>query len=174
MRIFRIRAILDVLDDVFRDIEIKEDNTLEDLHNVINQSFGFDGTEMASFYLSDEEWNQGEEIVLFDVSEEQANSRLMNETKLSEVLSKEQTKLIYVYDFLNMWTFYVELADIATPVDTTDYPNLLFAQGQLPDSPPDKQFEAEKIEDFDDEFEDDFDNQDFENLDDFDFDQNWN
>jgi hypothetical protein len=175
MRIFKIRAILDVLDDVFRDIEIKEDNTLEDLHNVINQSFGFDGTEMASFYLSDEDWNQGEEIVLFDVSEGQTNSRLMNETKLSDVLSKEQTKLIYVYDFLSMWTFYVELGDIANPVETTDYPNLLFVQGQLPDSPPDKQFEAEKLDDFDDEFRDEFDDdENFENLDDFDFDENWN
>jgi hypothetical protein len=172
MRIYRIRAILDVLDDVFRDIEIKEEDTLEDLHNVINQSFGFDGSEMASFYISDEEWNQGEEIRLFDVGE--GNSRLMSETKLNEVLSNSNTKLIYVYDFLSMWTFYVELADIANPVDTTDYPNLLFVQGQLPDSPPDKQFEAEKLDDYDEEFEDDFDNQDFENLDDYDFDQNWN
>ena len=172
MRIYRIRAILDVLDDVFRDIEIKEEDTLEDLHNVINQSFGFDGSEMASFYISDEEWNQGEEIRLFDVGE--GNSRLMSETKLNKVLSESNTKLIYVYDFLNMWTFYVELADIANPVDTTDYPNLLFVQGQLPDSPPDKQFEAEKLDDYDEEFEDDFDNQDFENLDDYDFDQNWN
>ena len=153
-------------------IEIKEEDTLEDLHNVINQSFGFDGSEMASFYISDEEWNQGEEIRLFDVGE--GNSRLMSETKLNEVLSKSNTKLIYVYDFLSMWTFYVELADIANPVDTTDYPNLLFVQGQLPDSPPDKQFEAEKLDDYDEEFEDDFDNQDFENLDDYDFDQNWN
>lgn len=174
MKIYRIRVILDVLDDVFRDIEIKENNTLEDLHNVINQAFGFDGSEMASFYITDEEWNQGEEIVLFDVNEGQSKSRLMNETALNEVLSASQTKLIYVYDFLNMWTFYVELADIASPVDTTDYPNLLFAQGQLPDSPPEKQFEAELLEDFDEEFKDDFDDEDFENLDDFDFDQNWN
>ena len=42
---------------------------MEDLHNVITQSFGFDGTEMASFYISDDEWNQGEEISLFDMSD---------------------------------------------------------------------------------------------------------
>lgn len=174
MKIYRIRVILDVLDDVFRDLEIKENSTLEDLHNVINQSFGFDGTEMASFYISDEEWNQGEEIVLFDINEGRGASRLMNETKLNEVLSKSQTKLIYVYDFLSLWTFYVELADIANANDTITYPHLLFAQGQLPDSPPEKQFEAELLDDFEKEFDEDFDEEDFENLDDYDFDENWN
>ena len=44
---------------------IQGETTLEDFHNVINQSFGFAGDEMASFYLTDEDWNQGEEITLF-------------------------------------------------------------------------------------------------------------
>ncbi len=54
--IYRMRVILDVREDVFRDIEIDGGNTLEDFHNAIVQSFGLDGREMASFYLSDEEW----------------------------------------------------------------------------------------------------------------------
>jgi hypothetical protein len=70
-----------------------------------------------------------------------------------------------------MWTFYVELADIAEPEDGQDYPNLMFAQGQLPESPPEKKFEAEELDDFDDDSNDDI---EFENLDDFDFDENWN
>ncbi len=69
--IYRFRIILDNKseEDIFRDIEIRKTDTLEDLHNAITQSFGFDGMEMASFYLSDDEWNQGEEISLFDMSE---------------------------------------------------------------------------------------------------------
>ena len=47
--IYRIRVILDVDDDVLRDIEISSTSTLEDLHNAIIQSFGFLGNEMASF-----------------------------------------------------------------------------------------------------------------------------
>ncbi|MFN2261293.1 MAG: hypothetical protein ABR595_04450 [Psychroflexus sp.] len=172
--IFKYRIVLDTLDDVIRDIEIRDDATLEDLHNAISQAFGFDGTEMASFYKSDEEWNQGEEFLLFDMSEGEESVNMMNETTLETVFSRSETKMIYVYDFFSMWTFYVELADIAEPVDGQDYPNLMFAQGQLPDSPPDKQFEAEKIDDFDDELNGDDDDITFENLDDFDFDENWN
>jgi len=172
--IYKFRIVLDTLDDVFRDIEIEEGDTLEDLHNSITQAFGFDGTEMASFYISDEEWNQGEEIVLFDMSEGHNPVRMMNETALDTVVSQKQTKLIYVYDFLSMWTFYVELADITEPEDGRDYPNLMYVQGQLPDSPPDKNFEAE--DDPYAEEDEDLYSQDggFESLDDFDFDENWN
>ena len=109
--IYRFRVILDNEskdEDVFRDLEIREDDTLEDLHNIITQSFGFDGSEMASFYRSDDQWNQGEEISLFDLSDD-GSARLMNETAINDVTFEMQTKLIYVYDFLSMWTFYVEI-----------------------------------------------------------------
>lgn len=174
MMIYKFRIVLDTLDDVFRDIEIEENDTLEDLHNAITQAFGFDGTEMASFYTSDEEWNQGEEIVLFDMSEGHNPVRMMNETALDTVVSQKETKLIYVYDFLSMWTFYVELADITEAEDGRDYPNLMYVQGQLPDSPPDKNFEAED-DPYAEEDEDLYSQGDgFESLDDFDFDENWN
>lgn len=169
--IYKFRIVLDTLDEVFRDIEIEAEDTLEDFHNSITQAFGFEGTEMASFYLTDAEWNQGEEILLFDMSEGADSVRMMNETALNTVVSEENTKLIYVYDFLSMWTFYVELADITEVEDGRDYPNLMFAHGILPDSPPEKKFEAEENE-LDDEFRQD--NIDLDSLDDFGFDQNWN
>ncbi|MBN4058044.1 hypothetical protein JYT34_01250 [Olleya sp. AH-315-K02] len=170
--IYRFRIILDndTDDDVFRDLEIRETDTLEDLHNIITQSFGFDGTEMASFYRSDDEWNQGEEISLFDMSEGINAVSLMNETILEDVINEANTKLIYVYDFLNMWTFYVELAEIVEENQGTDYPNLLFVQGQIPDDAPEKSFKAETTENFD-EFENDLDVDGYENLD---FEENWN
>lgn len=168
--LYRFRVILDAEDDVFRDIEIMADNTLEDLHNVILQSFGFDGTEMASFYISDDDWNQGEEISQFDMAEGGSSIRLMNETTLDDVVSESQTKLIYVYDFLSMWTFLVELAEIAEPDPQMDYPNLMFVHGQLPMAAPEKEFKAEE-DDFGGEFEDDLDIDDYDDLS---FDENWN
>lgn len=169
--IYRFRVILDndTDEDVFRDLEIREDDTLEDLHNIITQSFGFDGTEMASFYRSDDQWNQGEEISLFDLSDDDS-ARLMNETAINDVTFEMQTKLIYVYDFLSMWTFYVELAEIVEEAEGSDYPNLMFVQGQVPDDAPDKVFKAENDDDFN-EFDDELDLDDYEDLD---FDEHWN
>ncbi len=171
--VYRFRIILDndTEDDVFRDLEIRETDTLEDLHNSITQAFGFDGIEMASFYLSDDEWNQGEEIPMFDTGDVQGEVRLMSATDINAVVSESKTRLIYVYDFFNMWTFYVELAEIIEEVEGADYPNLMFVHGQIPAEAPQKTFEAE--DEFDDynEFDDDFDVDDYDSLD---FDENWN
>ncbi|MGB5668630.1 MAG: hypothetical protein WBM53_17475 [Maribacter sp.] len=164
--IYKIRIILDADEDIFRDIEINAKNSLEEFHNTIAQSFGFLGNEMASFYTCDEEWQQDEEIALFDVSENGSDVRLMNENFLEDILSKNTPKLIYVYDFLSMWTFFVELADIVEEEPGRKYPNVLFSFGELPESPPEKNFEAENTAlDFEDTFE---------NYDDLDFDENWN
>ena len=170
--IYKFRIILDAEEDVFRDLEIEAGSTMEDLHNAVAQSFGFDGTEMASFYVSNEEWEQGEEIALFDMSEGDEQVKLMSETRLEDQLDSDNRNLIYVYDFFNMWTFYVELADIAEKVDGNTYPNLMFAHGQLPDSPPSKSFEAEMTGNPGMEGDDlAFGPEDYE---DFDFDENWN
>ncbi len=170
--IYRFRVILDndTEDNVFRDLEIRETDTLEDLHNVIAQSFGFDGSEMASFYRSDDDWNQGEEFSLFDLSEGADNVNLMQETLINSVVHEAETKLIYIYDFLNMWMFFVELAEIVEETDSVDYPNLLFAHGQVPDEAPDKSFLTDDFDEFN-EFEDDLDVDDYDQLD---FDENWN
>jgi hypothetical protein len=166
--IYRFRVILDAHEDVFRDLEIEQNATMEDFHNAITQSFGFGGQEMASFYISDDEWAQGEEISLFGMEED---VRVMGETTIEEVVTEDQPKLIYIYDFLSMWTFLVELAEVAEPIEGTLYPNLMFAHGEIPDEAPDKEFIAdsnERDEDIDDL---DFDPEDYENLD---FDENWN
>lgn len=163
--VYKVRIILDTDEDIFRDIEIEAKNTLEDFHNVLTQSFGFLGNEMASFYTCDDRWNQDEEIALFDMSENGSDVRLMNEVMLEEILSKKTPKLIYVYDFLSLWTFFVELADIVEKEDGRAYPNVLFSFGELPETPPERKFESDPTFDFDDTLE---------NYDDLDFDENWN
>jgi len=170
--IYRFRAILDHenKEDIFRDIEIRKTDTFEDLHNVLTQSFGFDGSEMASFYVSNDEWHQGQEIALFDMGQNE-DIRMMNETIIEDLLDEDNTKLIYIYDFLNMWTFFVELAEIVEEAESTDYPNLMFVQGQVPDEAPIKTFEAENDDDAFNEFDDDLDVDDYSDLD---FDENWN
>lgn len=168
--VYRFRVILDAEDDVFRDIELLEESTLEDFHNSIVNAFGFDGTEMASFYISDNAWNQGEEISQFDISDGEESVRLMNETTLDSVVSETDTRLIYVYDFLNLWTFLIELAEIAEVEEGRDYPNLMFVHGQIPLEAPDKEFVAEENE-FGDDYNSDLDVDDYDDLS---FDENWN
>ena len=143
--IYRIRIILDVEEDVLRDIEIEATATLEELHLAITQSFGFLGNEMASFYESDASWQQGEELHL----ESMEQGPNMREEPLNAIFTPAQHHLIYVYDFLNLWTFFVELKEVGDALSGMSYPNLIHSQGEVPEEAPEKLFEAEDESHFD-------------------------
>lgn len=167
--IFKIRAILDVEKDVIRDVVIDSSNNLESLHNIIANAFGFNGQEMASFYRTDNDWNQGEEIPLFNMSEDE-NALSMQTCNIHEALINEGEKLIYVYDFMSMWTFYIELSEIKVNSDIDGLPKTVFAFGDAPETAPEKEFTSEPVND---EFgldDDPFERMDqFDNIDDYDF-----
>ncbi len=140
--IYKLRIILDTEEDVIREIAINQSDSLEDLHHAIVSAFGFDGTEMASFYMSDNAWNEGAEIPLFDMSEN-GDAVTMLHFKISDVIDNEKTKLIYVYDFLSMWSFFIELVDIVSDTEQYELPALLFTLGSIPSEAPEKEFTSE-------------------------------
>jgi len=177
--IYKLRAILDAKEDIFRDIAIENTDTLEDLHDAIINAFGFNGSEMASFYTCDDKWNQEDEIPFFDTGDVIGETKLMCDFALEDMLYEDKTKIIFVYDFLNMWTFLVELAAIEEPISGQLYPTLLYSHGELPIQALDKEFEAEK-EDYYSDFEDDLDQDDLDmfesddSFEEFGTEDNWN
>ena len=160
---YKIRIILDTKEDVIRTLLVDNTINLGDLHLTIAKSFGFKGQEMASFYRIDEEWNQGEEIPLFNMAEA-GEGISMQTCVLNTTLPEEGNKLIYVYDFLNMWTFYVEVIEVSSE-EKEGLPLIILTVGEIPAEAPEKEFVADKldgeedIDDLDDEFGhfDDFD-----------------
>ena len=149
--IFRIRIILDSKEDVIRDIEILANNTFEDLHKAIINCFDFKGNEMASFYLSDDNWKQNEEIIL-DSFLEDNSQMLMKETHLNSIVNESQKKFIYIYDFLKLWTLYIDIFEIKDHKKNTIYPKFIFSKGSLPEQVPKKTFIAdENNDDFNEE-----------------------
>jgi hypothetical protein len=160
--VYKIRVILNIEEDTIRDIAIDASSSLEDLHNMINNSFDFAGDEMASFYRSDATWVQGEEFPLFDMSDGHEKKVQMSEIRIDQVLLNESDKMIYVYDFFNMWSFYVELISPDFNHKKATLPNLLFSLGLVPKNAPEIQFESEVLSEevFEDEFLEDI-NEDF-------------
>lgn len=136
--ILRIRTILDVDSDVLRDIEIDESSSLKDLHVSIIKSYGFEGKEMASFYKTNENWEQGDEMSLIDFG---AGEDFSDES-LGAVFSSKNNKLLYVYDFLELWTFFIEVIEVSEMNKNVRYPNLVFSQGNVPKNPPIKVFKS--------------------------------
>ena len=149
--IYRFRVILDndTKEDVFRDLEIVKDSSLRDLHELILLAFKFSGEEMSSFFTVDEEWNQIDEISLMNFD----NSTIsMDSINLSNLISHDNPKILYVYDFMKMWTFFVELIDEGELINKLKYPRIIFSNGMMPKVAPKKIFDKK---DFENEIDDD-------------------
>ena len=143
--IYRLRVILDndTNEDVLRDIEIDKNSNLTDLHELILLSFNFSADQMASFYTVDEEWNQINEISLMNFDE---STDSMDSILVANILNTKNTRLLYIYDFMNMWTFYVELIEEAQEINNILYPRIIFSVGNVPEKAPRIKFTNEDTE----------------------------
>ena len=140
--IYRLRLILDndTKEHILRDVEIDKNSNLTDLHELILLSFNFSADQMASFYTVDEDWNQIKEISLMNFDE---STDSMDSILIANVLNNQNTKLLYIYDFINMWTFYVELIEEAEEINNILYPRIIFSVGNVPKKAPEKKFTNE-------------------------------
>jgi hypothetical protein len=132
VNLFKFRVIMDTEQDVFRDIEIETESNFDALHKAVLDAFDFEQGEMASFYLSDEEWSKGLEISLMDMGGVDEDSLSMSTTILSDMVMKPGDKILYVYDFMRMWIFYIELMEVKKDKPSTIYPRVALAFGDAP------------------------------------------
>lgn len=161
----KFRILLDTKknEEIFHDILIADGEDFETFFQTIIQSFEFKGDQMASFYVSNETWDKGEEISLLDLSEgEESQVQIMKDTKVRDHLLDRDQKFILVYDFLKMWIFLIEL--IGVQEEAPEAPQLILSVGTNP-----KEDSKELSDDFqmisesmDDMEEDDFGFNDFE------------
>lgn len=133
--IIKLNVVLDHNDDVFREILINTENTLEDLHKAIVSSFVLKPEEMAAFYLTNEEWEQGEEIPLIAM---EPNSREMQNISVNDVFQNTE-KLLYINDFLTLWRFMIEIEEIDETKEVEEA-EVVLSFGKMPKEAPTVQF----------------------------------
>ena len=134
MSLYRFRVMIDDASKAFRDIEIRRNQTFLDFHKAIKKAFGFQGDEMACFYVSDEEWTKGADIPLADLgfAEEGKVPALMHETQMGDHVRGPQQRYVYAYDFLHMWMFMCELIHVGDPMKGQRYPKVVMSVGTPP------------------------------------------
>jgi hypothetical protein len=182
MPALKFRVLLDSIPDeeIFRDIVINDSDNFESFYRCILSAFEFEENEMASFYVSDHDWDKGEEISLMDMSfgEEDTNfTSMMSESILRTYLESPKQRFILIHNFMDMWIFLIELQEIVSK--EVSEPTVTLSVGILTDELRQKKtsnndnllFSAEDMEEsdynFDDDFDDlDMDDEDFFNIDD--------
>jgi hypothetical protein len=166
---------------VLLDSEKDENDNFESLFQSIMKSFQFQGEEMASFYVSNDNWDKGHEISLVDINygdeaiDEKAS--VMSQAIINDFIEANDQKLILVYDFMRMWIFLIELVE---KVDKkVSIPEVALSVGMAPpEDSKNPNFEEENQtfdeDEFDEddefgfnEYEDGYDSDDYSNYDDY-------
>lgn len=170
--VYKVRVILDAKESIFRDIEIKDKQTLWNLHLGIKSAFSLPGDELSSFYFSDEEWTEGRAVPLEDMSDD-GDGEIMSDIYLNEGFPEKGTKMRFQYGFIDLWEFFCELIDIEEEKPSVNYPITGYRFGNVPLKAPSKsgngsnsKKSAMSLMDDDFGFEEDFKTVSFEDEDD--------
>jgi hypothetical protein len=134
MALYRFRVTFEDYDDVSRDIDVKSNQTFEDLHKAIHQSTGYNHEYPSSFYISNDQWMKGEEITYMP-NQKRIDRKipLMERIKLSSFIDDPHQKFYYTFNFDRPFDFHVELMKIIledTPGVT--YPSVVRSVGEAP------------------------------------------
>ncbi len=178
MKLYTFRILSAEDTDFVRDIKITEEHSFYDLHMAIQAACDYDFTQMTSFFLSDEDWDKGEEISMMKMDEDDSiedSPYYMKDVLLKDLIKKDNQRLLYLFDFFSVRMMFVELlntVEIKESNKKQSYPLCSLSEGIAPEMIIiDDNFDMNDM-DLDDEFEDelfddDFDGN-FENIDDFD------
>ena len=134
MAIYRFRVSFEDYDDITREIDIKSNQTFEDLHRAIHRSTGYNADKSSSFYVSTDNWIKGEEIAIHPTQRKIDNGvTLMEKSKLSSFIEDPHQKFYYIYNFDRPYDFHVELVKIILDNDPKiEYPYLVKSIGEAP------------------------------------------
>ncbi|MEB0250184.1 MULTISPECIES: hypothetical protein [unclassified Mucilaginibacter] len=134
MALYRFRVTFEDYDDVSRDIDVKSNQTFEDLHKAIHQSTGYSPDFASSFYISNDQWMKGEEITYMP-NQKRIDRKipLMEKIKLSSFIDDPHQKFYYTFNFDRPFDFHVELMKIILDdAPGVTYPTVVRSVGEAP------------------------------------------
>lgn len=135
--IYKIRVILDSKDDIFRDIEIKEKQTLWNLHLGIKSAFSLMGEDLSLFNILDKDGVVIKSVPLEDMSDD-GDGEIMSDVYLSEAFENIGDKVHFQYGFMDLWEFFAELVEELEEKPAVNYPITMFRFGNMPLKAPSK------------------------------------
>jgi hypothetical protein len=127
--VLRFEASLADYAEVERSIEVREDQTLVDLHSAIQKAFGWRDDHLYSFWLDGQFW--GDRSMEYTAPIEPDDDVATADVPIVELSLKPGKKLAYVFDFGDGWRVALRLA-ATTPDDGGHYPRTVATKGEAP------------------------------------------
>ncbi len=155
MAILRFRIYFEEDESVYRDVALRHTQTFFDLHQAILKAFEFDNKHAATFFRSNDQWQQGREISL-EVYDKpyKAPPLLMADTKIASEIKNPNQRFLYLYDFVKEWNFLIELINVSNEEDPNkEYPATLRVSGLAPSQYGTKSMLGEKFADIEEKYD---------------------
>jgi len=130
--VYKFTILSDEVDDFLRIIEIDSEAKFIDLHDIILKSVNYESNQMTTFFICSDNWEKGQEVTLVEMeSSSEYDNLVMDQTKLEELISEENQKLLYVFDMMADRVFFIELTEII-PRKTLDKAKCIISEGNAP------------------------------------------
>lgn len=133
VKTFTLRVNHRALPKVWRDIEIAEDQTLEDLHLAIQRAYEWDDDHLYTFFMSGREWDQGSEIG----SPWSETRRHTHQVEMGNLDLKPGMKFLYLFDYGDSHEFDVQILTANPSASKGSYPKVVGQKGKAPPQYPD-------------------------------------
>lgn len=166
----KFRVLLDSKDknEVFRDVLVPDTENFENFYFAIKAAFDFEQEQMASFYMSNSNWDKGFEISLFDMAEGESTEEIlpgvMSNSIVRDFIQDADQRMILVHDFINVWIFLIELIEVVE--ETPEGIFLAMSVGDSPNENSKESFSESLIFETESEHEEDEDEFGFNDFDD--------
>jgi len=131
MAILKFRIYLEEDDSVYRDVVVRHTQPFLQLHFGILKAYEFDNKHQATFFRSNDSWQQGREISLLKYEKTyKVEPLLMESTTIGSEIRDPNQKFVYHYDFVKNWSFLVELINVSKEENgRIEYPSVIKTEG---------------------------------------------
>lgn len=127
--VYKFVVLSDEDESFVREFEFLDSQTLLDFHNLIQDELEFDKSQMASFFMATDNWEKEEEFTLFDMG---TGSSTMEDGVLEDIIFRKNQKLLYIFDFFNERSLFVEYTGEAKEIEGREYPSCINSKGLPP------------------------------------------
>lgn len=131
MPVYKLKAIIaESDDDVFRIIEILDNQNFQDLHEALIKYFEIKKNKAASFFTANDKWQKTQEISL-GYPGTVDNSIDGKKTTLQSYLNKKTKKLIYYNEGTPALNYFIEISEIIDEAIRSKYPVCVKSVGSI-------------------------------------------
>ena len=164
---YRFEISLPTSSDFRCEIAVGGEQTFQQFHDKIVETLNYDSSQMASFFTLDRMGNRVKEIALMDMTteDEENETLVMDNTKISDIIKPGCLELEYVYDFFSNKYFKVEYAGEYIRDSSDVMPVCVACEGDIPEQFSYEDGNADWEGDYDDSFMEEFGNGDYDDED---------